>query len=673
MGIHAVSRLTRVVVAAVAAALLVSIVAVVPISAIGFDHGSIVAEHPRTDTPRFLDGKVNAVRQVGDRIIVGGSFSQIEDTDGTIVAQRFLAAYNVYTGALDRSFAPDLDNQVRSIHLSEDGSALFIGGKFNHANGYVRNKLAKLDLTGATITAFRANATANVLGITVGNGKVYVTGQFVKINGVDAGYLAAVDATTGDVDPGFDLPLTGGLGVSGTLAGKEVDITPDDSTLVVFSTAAYIDGLPRYGVALVDVSGATAVVSPWRTTLYQNDWDRCAGGLQIRDGELSPDGSYFVAVGKGHDRPPACDTAVAFPTAADPDGDTEPVWVTRLFDSGYSVSITDVAVYVGGHFRYVPSATSPDPWPGNTYTTYGNPAVLGSDVVPRDQIAALDPSTGKALDWDTSTNSFEGVLAMQASAAGLLIGHDRQLIGSYDRGRHGVFPLLQQDTSLPTITIDTPLAGSVTPASVPVAGSATDDIGVSAVWIAVYDRDAKLWLRSDGSWGGWQKHATTLSNPGATSTTYSYALTLHDARFLVRAWAEDPSGQISDPRGDVRFEVSTMIDFDPPEVTITAPTLGSTVASPATVTGVAYDDGEVAKVWMAMYDRDAKLWLRTDGSWGAWQKHQATIDDPGAGTTGYSHDFDVPDGSYLVSVWAEDGTGKITPQPRPNTKFLVVG
>ena len=135
----------------------------------------------------------------------------------------------------------------------------------------------------------------------------------------------------------------------------------------------------------------------------------------------------MVTSGSGGDRPPINDTAVAFPIAGG--DDVEPLWVSRHFDSVYSVAITEKAVYIGGHFSWNESPTAPDPWPGLDDVGYGTGQGLsgyglGDEVVRRDHIGALDPATGKALEWNPGSNSFEGNKAMLATPRGLLVGGD---------------------------------------------------------------------------------------------------------------------------------------------------------------------------------------------------------------------------------------------------------
>ena len=53
------------------------------------------------------------------------------------------------------------------------------------------------------------------------------------------------------------------------------------------------------------------------------------------------------------------------------ESDVQPLWISRHLDSIYSVAVTEVAVYVGGHFGFIESPSSDDPWPGLDNVGYG--------------------------------------------------------------------------------------------------------------------------------------------------------------------------------------------------------------------------------------------------------------------------------------------------------------
>ncbi len=64
------------------------------------DH--IVSDDPANWTPNVLDGSVKSIQQFGDRIMIGGDFSQIQSKDGTVTYTRHnLAAFNATTGLID--------------------------------------------------------------------------------------------------------------------------------------------------------------------------------------------------------------------------------------------------------------------------------------------------------------------------------------------------------------------------------------------------------------------------------------------------------------------------------------------------------------------------------------------------------------------------------------------
>ena len=133
-------------------------------------------------------------------------------------------------------------------------------------------------------------------------------------------------------------------------------------------TGRQINGQDRYGMGLIDT--ATNQLLPWRSRLWDDNLQFVGGVQRIVAGAIAPDDSYFVvSSGAGGDRPPISDTVVAYPLEG---GDfVEPLWISRMFDSVYSLAVSEVAVYAGGHFNYNESPTAPDPWPGLDNVGYG--------------------------------------------------------------------------------------------------------------------------------------------------------------------------------------------------------------------------------------------------------------------------------------------------------------
>lgn len=160
-----------------------------------------------------IDTPVQAIAQWGDRVFVGGKFSQVVRADGSTVAQSYLAAFDRATGAYISTFTPTFDGTVWDLVVAND--RLYVGGQFTSVNGVPNiESLVALDpTTGARITTFdpRIHLTAGnivrsyVRALDVDGGWLYVGGNFSRgRNGLNTevplGRLAKVDLITGDVD-----------------------------------------------------------------------------------------------------------------------------------------------------------------------------------------------------------------------------------------------------------------------------------------------------------------------------------------------------------------------------------------------------------------------------------------------------------------------------------------
>ncbi len=421
-------------------------------------HTRLVPDKPRNNTPRISNGEIWDMEVVGTgnaaRVFIAGNFTSLANTINptTTINQAGLASYNLNTGLIDTSFRPTFGSGgVSAVEASPDGTKLFVGGSFNTVNGVAKQKVASLNLTtGAPLTSFGfTNSTNNaVTALAASNSTLYVGGRFTRINGQLLTGLAAVNAASGAVDMGFDNQLAGGIGVNGQLGVPQLKLTHDNSKLLVVHTGRQIDGQDRLGMGIIDT--ATKALLPFRSTLWDLNLGRVGGVTRIYGADIAPDDSYFiVSSGSGGDAPPISDTVVAYPLNATSlqDSDVQPMWISRHFDSIYSVAITEQAVYVGGHFGFIESPDSCPTevcYPGLENVGYGTGQGLsgyglGDAVVRRDHLAAISPTTGRALEWYSVSNSFEGDKAMEATPRGLLVGGDGMFKGGIRTGRVGFY------------------------------------------------------------------------------------------------------------------------------------------------------------------------------------------------------------------------------------------
>lgn len=387
----------------------------------------LVTEAPRTDLPVVLDGIVFDSARVGDFVVVGGEFNQVQLRDGSIVNVTGLYAYHIDTGDFIHEFTPELArfSGAAPVVLAVEAAgnnAVYFGGRFGTVDGHPHDSLSLATVsTGAVQTGFRAEVNGAVTDIAFENSRLFIGGEFTNVNGAARETLAELHPTTG-ATTGFsaDIPDIS--------RGPKINITPSN-VLVVAHRGATVAGEDRPGLALINLN--TNRVLPWRTDFW--------GVSEIRtlDADVSPDGTLAVLVANGGDFPTlGRDSGVAFDISNPQQTNNEPLWIARNYDSTYSVGISHNAVYIGGHFCWVEGQGSVEPWPGDGIFTNDNscfgatPADRFDGTVSRDQIAAFDPATGKALDWDPGSNGFEGVWSIEVIDRGLLIGHDGALLGN---------------------------------------------------------------------------------------------------------------------------------------------------------------------------------------------------------------------------------------------------
>ena len=624
-------------------------------------HTKLVPQTVRTDTPAVLNGEVSDIATIGNRVVLAGTFTSIRNANATTpVAQKYIAAYDINTGQLDMGFRPVFDAPIAEIQESPDNKALYAVGQFSNVSGKVRKKVVKLSATGAVDPTFVANADSRVSAVEVGTKWVYLGGQFNKINNVARGKLAAVNPTTGAVDPGLNLPITIGQGPGGLLSVQTILLTPDESKLIVVHTGRMVAGQSRTGIFEVDAT--TKALLPWHTSLYDDNLPRTGGVLNLVEADVAPNGQYFVAVaGSGGDRPPTSDTAMAFPVNGN-DG-VQPLWVSRHFDSIYSIAITEQAVYVGGHFHWEAAPGSVDPYPGDPDLSYGanngpGATVLGDQVVRRDMLGALDPQTGKALPWNPGATALEGIKALHAIPRGLLLGSDGITVARQNVYRTAFFDF---NAAPPAAKLDTfitdPFAGLAISADEPYTfnGSATAPAGVKKVQIE-FIRGGKYYLQPDGKTFSttYNSFLATLGTPNASDTTWSLTMQPPPGAYTVTAKTFDTKGAKDATKASNAFYVDDLSDA-PPETTITSPADGIQQSTTLLLNGTATDDRAVKGVRLTFRNLSNNNYLQADGtSAPGFNTFSAEVDHPGNNTVNWAYEVTFPQGSWRVNAYAVD-------------------
>ena len=401
-------------------------------------HDTLVSADPADATPHVVDGKVDAILPMGNRIYVGGSFTQVRNAnEGRIITRRGLFALDPATNKVDETFVADFDvnpdpaqdRGVKALAAAPGHNELFAGGEFGTLNGAAARKLVKLNaVNGAPDPTFDVSVSAAVKDLVVHGSRLVLAGDFTSVGGQPRGGLAAVDAGSGaldgDVATAFSVPRQGNEPRVETIA-----VTPDGSTLVAAGNFTEADGQSRWQVALVDVASRPARVIDWQTDRF-DDRDlgqyRCSAAFAShpRDVDVSPDGAYFVVVTTGAytSRGSLCDTASRWELGARGSG-LQPTWVDYSGgDSFTAVAVTGAAVYVGGHSRWLNNPKSD----GSNAT-----ATAGPGSVTREGIAALDPASGLPLPWNPGRVRGEGAWAIASTPDGLWVGSDTDKTGGW--------------------------------------------------------------------------------------------------------------------------------------------------------------------------------------------------------------------------------------------------
>ena len=633
-------------------------------------HTRIPPDTARTNVPQITTGEITDLAYIGNRVFIAGSFTQIQNNTAgntTTYNQPSLASYNLDTGLVDTNFRPTFGGGgVTEVEASPDGTKLFVVGRFNTVNGVTKRKIASINpTTGATVTGFTANANAAATSVEATNTTVYVGGQFVTVNNTSRVSLAAVSATTGAVVTGFVNNMSGGIGVNGELTVQALVLSPDSSKLLVVHTGRQIAGQDRYGVGLINTQNNQLL--PWRTRLWDDNLQFVGGVQRIFAGAIAPNGQYFVvSSGSGGDRPPINDTAVAFPIAGN--DNVEPLWVSRCFDSVYSVAITENAVYLGGHMNYMESPTAPDPWPGLTDVGYGRGQGLagyglGDDIVIRDHIGAVDPATGKAIEWHPGSNSFEGNKAMLALPRGIITGGDGNTQGGANVGRVAFYDF----NTIPVVgpnetTIVNPIQGRVEEADVQfiVDGTATATSGVQRVQLEVRDRDSGQYLQDNlTTWGASNTINVNLTNPNATSTTWTLPLTINGNRriqLLARTYGVNGTNDAS--KATKKIETFGLAD-QTPTTSISGPSGSVIPTTTFTVTGSAQDDVGVNAINISFRDAQNR-YLQDDGSTDStYNTFRVVPDVVGATSATWRYEVTVPyESEWTMQAIAVDTAGQ---------------
>ncbi len=233
----------------------------------------VVSAIPQAGTPGVDDGTVFTFAQVGNTMVVGGSFTSVSG-----VAQRGVFAFDLTSKAVLTGFAPVLDGAVQTVWPGPTAGTVYVGGEFNNVGGVKAKGLVLLNLNdGSRVATFKPIAMNGIVNsVKLVGSRLFVGGTFTSLGGVTRYGLASVSPTTGAVDSfaqnafmvNHNWTAAGG-GAKAPVGIRDLDVTPDGSTMVVIGNFKNVDGLARDQVAVLDLTSSQSVVrTNWATDGY---------------------------------------------------------------------------------------------------------------------------------------------------------------------------------------------------------------------------------------------------------------------------------------------------------------------------------------------------------------------------------------------------------------------
>ena len=256
-----------------------------------------------------------------------------------------------------------------------------------------------------------------------------LVGNRLFVSGIFPGGIRAVNATTGAADPYFNGTQAAGQEEGYSTRVYRFSVNPAGTRMVILGSFTSVGGQARQQAAMLTLGASSASVSGW----YSDRWNLDCNATTrhyTRDVDWSVSGSHFAIVTTGG--PAArtsklCDT-VTWWNATDA-GKQQPVWTNYSGgDTFHSVAVTDKAVFVSGHFRWLDNPEGSD--------------TAGAGAVTRQGLGALDLGNGKALAWNP-TKGLEGGRGgyeLYFTGAGLWVGHFENRISREQHEGLGLLP-----------------------------------------------------------------------------------------------------------------------------------------------------------------------------------------------------------------------------------------
>ncbi|MGM1029614.1 MAG: PKD domain-containing protein [Actinomycetota bacterium] len=305
-----------------------------------------------------INGIVYAQAVAGNRVFAGGEFTQARPAGAVVGSQQTprsnLLAYNLQTGVLDGSFAPQVNGRIMAAAVSPDGATLYIGGAFTSVNGQSRFRLAAFNTATGALLNWQPGTNSAVFGLAATSSTVYIAGQYSTVNNTTRTGVAAVTASTGALLP-FNPVHEGGY------LARAIVVAPDGSKVIAAGSFLTTNGQSNPGRGMAALDATTGASLPWAVNSVLHN-----GGNNAAIYALSSDATSVYGSGYDFGGSRTLDGFEGAFRASWDDGTM--VWMQDCHGDTYSVAPHNGTVYTATHSHYcgnIGEFPQLDPWAFN--------------------------------------------------------------------------------------------------------------------------------------------------------------------------------------------------------------------------------------------------------------------------------------------------------------------